>query len=230
VFFSAIILGILGSLHCVGMCGPIAMYLAGKSRGSNFSMFLYHIGRLSTYALLGALAGFGGILISLSGFPKIVSIFAGVLLILGVLLGFATKHHLFSGQQTSLFYSKIRNLLPLEHFQNSPVYFLLFGFLNGFLPCGLLYTAIVASLAVGTVSGSALYMVLFGIGTSPALSVVFHFNTLFSSNFRTKALRWMPAFTLVLGVLFVIRGLNLGIPYLSPKDAVCCKTAKVCVR
>lgn len=230
MLLSAIILGILGSLHCVGMCGPIAMYLAGKSGGSNFIMFLYHIGRLSTYALLGALAGFGGILVSLTGLPKIVSILAGVLLILGVLLGFATKHHLFSGQQTASFYSKIKNLVPLERFQNSPVYFLLFGFLNGFLPCGLLYTAIVASLAVGTVSGSALYMVLFGIGTSPAISVVFHFNTLFSSSFRTKALRWMPIFTLVLGILFVVRGLNLGIPYLSPKDAVCCKSGKVCVK
>ena len=230
MLFSAIILGILGSLHCVGMCGPIAMYLAGKSGGSNFNMFLYHIGRLSTYALLGALAGFGGILISLTGLPKIVSILAGVLLILGVLLGFATKHHLFSGQQTANFYSKIKNLLPLERFQSSPIYFLLFGFLNGFLPCGMLYTAILASLAAGTVSESAIYMVLFGIGTSPALSVVFHFNTLFSSNFRNKALRWMPIFTLVLGALFVIRGFNLGIPYLSPKDAVCCKTAKKCVK
>jgi sulfite exporter TauE/SafE len=230
MFFSAIILGILGSLHCVGMCGPIAMYLANKSGGSNFNMFLYHVGRLSTYALLGALAGFGGILISLTGLPEIVSILAGVLLILGVLLGFATKHHLFSGHQTSLFYSKVKNLLPLERFQNSPIYFLLFGFLNGFLPCGLLYTAIVASLAAGTVSGSALYMILFGIGTSPALSVVFHFNTIFSSSFRTKALRWMPVFTLVLGILFVVRGLNLGIPYLSPKDAVCCKTLKECVK
>lgn len=91
------------------------------------------------------------------------------------------------------------------------------GILNGFLPCGLVYLALAASLATGTLVGSVVYMAVFAVGTFPVMMAISLGGGLIPVSFRQKAAKAIPVFVFAIGVLFILRGLNLGIPYISPK-------------
>lgn len=219
IWGAALLTGLAGSLHCAGMCGPIALSLPVGSNESKVHLyagrFLYNLGRVFSYALMGALMGSIGSAVGWFGWQQYLSIGAGVLILLFA-LGHQWKpnrQRLFSGVFKSWFDRTFSLLL------RNTGYGALFslGVLNGFLPCGLVYIALAGAVATGNATQGALYMALFGAGTLPVMYLLSLGNAWMGIRSRLAFRRVVPYLAIVIGLLFILRGLNLGIPYLSPK-------------
>nr|WP_299383133.1 sulfite exporter TauE/SafE family protein [Allomuricauda sp.] len=217
---SAVALGFLGSLHCLGMCGPIAFMLPlnheNKLRKIG-QLSIYHLGRLFAYGTIGVLFGFLGKGLSIFGMQQKLSIGMGVLMILLVVI--PTKFFNTSKLSRPIYavLGRIKSKLGAELKKKTPDAFLTIGFLNGFLPCGLVYMALLGAIALGNPWEGGLYMALFGMGTIPLMTTAAYSHSLFSGSLRTKFRKLVPVFVALIGALFIIRGLGLGIPYVSPK-------------
>ena len=214
-----LLIGLVGSLHCIGMCGPIALAvpLSEKNAASRvISGLLYNLGRIVTYGLLGVVFGLLGMGFILWGFQRWVSLAVGVIMILSVLYPHLFSRFLFH-DRLSRWFSPLKRgfgkLFGLRTYGSV----LAIGILNGFLPCGLVYIALAGALLTSGPAGGAGYMILFGLGTIPALLAVSLLGNAFASRFRGFTGRIIPAVILLIGILFILRGLNLGIPYVSPK-------------
>ncbi|AYN68239.1 sulfite exporter TauE/SafE family protein [Euzebyella marina] len=219
MLYSAIILGLMGSLHCIGMCGPIAFMLpVDRNKGLKrlLQIAIYHVGRLLSYGLLGLLFGWLGRGLYVFGLQQKLSIATGLLMILLVLLPskILDKYSLSKPIYRSI--SKIKSRLGKELKKKTPDTFLTIGFLNGLLPCGLVYMSLFASIAMGNPGQGALYMVLFGLGTVPLMTGVVYFSGLIRGERRLKVQKLIPVFVILVACLFILRGLGLGIPYVSP--------------
>ena len=220
MIYSALILGLLGSLHCLGMCGPIAFMLpvdrTSRSK-SALQTAIYHSGRIFAYGLMGLLFGILGKGLNLFGAQQNLSIFIGVLMIILVLIPF----HRFGGfRLTKPIYKAVawfKQTLGASFQKKTADTFLTIGFLNGFLPCGLVYMALLGATAMGGAAEGFLYMIIFGIGTIPLMTVAVFFGSAIKSSFKNRIRRLVPVFVILIGVLFILRGLGLGIPYVSPK-------------
>ncbi len=204
-------LGFLGSFHCVGMCGPIALtlpvqHLNGWRKMSG--ILFYNAGRVTTYMLLGLVFGWLGQQFYLGGWQQGLSIGLGVLLLAAVLFGKLTPKLKIGWVQRAL-----GKLLA----RRSTGTLFAIGFLNGFLPCGLVYMAIAGAVATGNIWGGALFMGAFGAGTLPAMAAVSWFSQLLGMKGRIAVRRAMPYVMGLMAVLLILRGLNLGIPYVSPE-------------
>ena len=220
---SAFILGLLGSLHCVGMCGPIALMLPVDHKNpvkKAVQTASYHIGRLFAYAIIGMVFGILGKSFSLFGLQQQLSIAVGILMILAVVL----PNKRFENTKVSAFFyrfiGKIKQQLGASLKKKTADTFLTIGFLNGFLPCGLVYIAVFAALAAGSIPESSLYMVFFGLGTLPLMSVAIYAGAFLKGISRQKIQRLIPVFVVIIGVFFILRGMGLGIPYVSPKPVI----------
>ncbi len=217
---SGLALGFLGSLHCIGMCGPIALAL--PSQGSSkfefyFGRILYNLGRVVTYSIMGLLIGLIGQKINIAGYQQLVSIMLGTLILIAVLLPAKIKSYFTQLTFIKFITKKLQSSIGVLFKKSNKSSLFAIGILNGFLPCGFVYVALAGAVALGNVENSILFMVLFGIGTIPAMFSASIVTSLFGINFRRKIYRAMPIFASVLAVVFILRGLNLGIPYLSPK-------------
>lgn len=218
--WTAFILGFLGSFHCAGMCGPIALALP-LNRGNWVSRvsgaFLYNSGRILTYMLLGALFGFLGKGIKLAGFQLWASVIIGAAMIVMVLFPMivgkrVSFNNLFGGYSRRL-YARFQKLF---HAGSSSSFFTI-GLLNGILPCGLVYVGVAGAINTGEVYNAMLYMALFGLGTAPVMLSITLIGNFLSLAVRNVIGRVTPYMVILLGVLFILRGLSLGIPYISPK-------------
>jgi hypothetical protein len=212
--WTAFTIGLFGSLHCVGMCGPIALALPGGNRGKvPGNAILYNLGRTVTYALLGGAIGLMGKGLYLAGFQKTMSIAIGIALLVVALFSINVETRLLKIQLFNrlLFYLKMRlGMLMKNHTRSAPFFI---GLLNGFLPCGLVYMAIVGALSTGGVLGGMSYMALFGAGTMPLMLVTVWFGNQASLRWRTILRKTYPFFLVFLGLLFLFRGLNFNLPY-----------------
>ena len=217
---SGLALGFLGSLHCIGMCGPIALALPSQSK-SKLSFYsgriLYNLGRLITYSIMGLIIGLIGQKINLAGYQQIVSIVLGVIILLAVLLPARIKNYFIRLKPVQIITKKLQSSIGILFRKGSHGSLFTIGVLNGFLPCGFVYVGLAGAVALGNVEKSILFMALFGLGTTPAMFSASIITNLFGQNFRKKVHRAIPVFASVLAVIFILRGLNLGIPYLSPK-------------
>lgn len=215
-----LMLGLAGNAHCVGMCGPIALALptgdAGPAKRTAL-LSLYSVGRVVTYTVLGVVFGLLGLGVRLAGWQQGLSIAVGVILILGVLLPYALK-----GRSTRTWpwqawvQHQFGALLRRPGFGS----FLGIGMLNGLLPCGLVYTALAGASVAGSVQGGAVFMAAFGFGTVPALFAMAWFSKAMSQRARAYLKKAIPVLTIVIGLLFILRGLGLGIPMISPPTEV----------
>jgi hypothetical protein len=219
-FASALMLGLVGSLHCAGMCGPIAIALPlnNQSWVSRISGgLLYNAGRTITDGVLGAFFGLAGMGLALGGLQQWVSIILGAAMILAVLiprLGSAGKKLAgFTDSITGMMKKPFVRLFKARTFGS----LFIIGLLNGFLPCGLVYIALAGALVMSRVHEGALYMVFFGIGTIPMMLAISLAGNIISQKLRNRLSKAIPLFIILLGILFILRGLNLGIPYISPK-------------
>jgi len=222
ILFSALTLGLAGSFHCAGMCGPIALAIPvnNKSAFSKITgILLYNSGRVVTYALMGLIIGLVGEGFKLAGFQQIVSIVTGAFMFLIALLSlFYNKISLMHIGFISKFLVKVKNGVAKRLSGGGSKSLFVLGILNGLLPCGLVYMALATAIAASDLLMSTLAMVLFGLGTIPMMALITFAGNQISVAFRNKVNKAIPYFVMVIAVVFILRGLGLGIPYLSPAD------------
>lgn len=220
MLYTALIFGLLGSFHCVGMCGPIA-FLLPVDRSNNLKkvgqIFLYHFGRILAYSIIGLVFGLIGKSLNLFGFQQQLSIFIGILMLAVIFVPQQTFNKYNFSKPVYKAISKVKTALGKELKKKSPDTFLTIGFLNGFLPCGLVYMAVFGAIASGNALQGSLYMALFGLGTIPLMTSAIYLGNFLNTQVRQRIHRAIPIFVVIIGCLFIVRGLGLGIPYVSPK-------------
>lgn len=225
--WTAFLLGFVGSAHCAGMCGPLALALpgAGNTRaGFLAGRLAYNAGRLLTYAVFGALFGLLGQTFAIAGLQRWVSLFAGAAILIGLL---ATRSFTASLPINQLVTKLKAGFGRLLRRRGASALFGV-GLLNGLLPCGLVYVACAAATTTGTVQRGVAYMIAFGLGTAPMMLALALAGQKLQLAFRFKLQRLIPASLALVGALLLLRGMALGIPYLSPNlpaqpaNATCC--------
>ena len=218
LFITALVMGGIGSLHCVGMCGPLALSLPVATTNNAAKLLytlLYNLGRIVTYAALGAVVGLVGASIALAGFQQGLSVFLGIVIIV-FLVWPRRQWAIMTNSKLQYFFSGIRqrlgNLFLKKNYKS--VFFI--GLLNGLLPCGLVYMAIAGALATASVLKSSLFMAAFGLGTLPLMWSISFFGSYITVQSRVTIRKAYPYLLFGMACLLIIRGLGLGIPFLSP--------------
>lgn len=217
VFEIGFLMGLLGSVHCIGMCGPLVMALPiGQKTNLQkwVSLALYHTGKIASYALLGIIFGLLGSQFPFYIMQQNLSIVIGVVMLFYVVYVFILKPKQILN--LNFLYKPIVNQLGKLFKSKHIATFLLIGFLNGLLPCGMVYLALTSALATQNLLNGGLFMLFFGLGTVPALLMVALGGQYMGLAFRSKLQQLLPVFIFGMGVMLILRGLNLGIPYISP--------------
>jgi hypothetical protein len=221
MLLTAFLFGLISSFHCIGMCGPIAMMLpVDRSNQAKkiVQIITYHIGRLSAYAAIGLVFGLLGKGLYLAGIQQKLSIFIGVAMIVIILIPEKVFAQYNFSKPVFKLISKIKTTLGRQFKNKSYQSLFTIGLLNGFLPCGMVYVALFGAIAMQSESLGVLYMILFGLGTVPMMSSVVYLNSFLTISVRNKIQKFIPYVAVIIGILFIFRGLGLGIPYLSPSD------------
>ena len=220
----AFFIGLFGSVHCIGMCGPLA-FAVPSSQNRWWLLVadkvIYNAGRIITYTFLGLLIGFIGKQLWISGMQQGVSIVSGLLIIMA---GFSRlyKVRLRDNRFLNVILSPVTNLLDyaLRHRAGH----LIIGILNGFLPCGFVYLALVGAINTNSPSAAAQFMFFFGAGTFPLMLLATVGSGFAGPVVRRRINKAMPYLMVCLGFWFMLRGMNLDIPYLSPAKQTSAKT------
>lgn len=221
MLLSGFIFGLLGSFHCVGMCGPVAFLLPVDRKNSlrkAGQVSLYHFGRILSYALIGLIFGLLGESFGLFGLQQQLSMLVGILMILIMILPYKKFSQLNGSGPIFKLVSNVKSMLGQNLKKKKTSTFLSVGILNGFLPCGMVYMAVFGAVATANALQGSLYMALFGLGTVPLMTAAVYVGNFLNSEVRQKIRKAIPVFVVIIGVLFIIRGMGLGIPYLSPVE------------
>jgi sulfite exporter TauE/SafE len=221
MLYSALILGLISSLHCIGMCGPIAMMLPVDHQNEAkkiIQIITYHLGRLAAYSTIGLIFGLLGRGFFLAGLQQKMSVFIGLSMILVALIPEKVFSKYNFSKPVYKVISKIKSSLGNQFKNRSYKSLFTIGLLNGFLPCGMVYVALFGAIAMQSASYGVLYMILFGLGTMPLMTIVVYIHSLIKLPFRNKIQKAIPYVAVIIGVLFILRGLGLGIPYVSPSN------------
>lgn len=221
--WAAFILGLAGSLHCAGMCGPLAVALPHPGRGmAGFvgGRLLYQLGRVATYVALGAASGGLGHSLTMAGVQRWVSFGAGVVVLSGLLTAAWATPAAWVGRWTL----RVKGWLGWSLRRRTMGSLCVLGMVNGLLPCGLVYAAAAMAATAGGAWAGMGAMALFGLGTVPVMLGLGLGGRALPVAWRLKLSALTPASLAVVGVLLVLRGMALGIPYLSPEAAggACC--------
>lgn len=221
MLYTALFFGLISSFHCIGMCGPIAMMLPVDHKNPSkkaLQILTYHLGRLTAYGSLGLIFGILGRGFYLAGLQQTISITVGILMILIVVIPekIFAKYN-FSRPIYQLI-SKVKTALGSQFKRKSADALFTIGFLNGLLPCGLVYAALFGAIAMQNVTLSISYMLLYGLGTIPMMSAVVYVSNFLSFPVRNKLQKVIPIVSVIIGTLFILRGLGLDISYVSPSN------------
>ena len=221
MLYTAFLFGLLSSFHCVGMCGPIAMMLPVSHDNPTrkaFQVATYHLGRLSSYTFLGLLFGIFGRGLYLAGFQQNLSIFIGIAILLVVIIPERLIASWTFAQPIYMFLGRAKSKLGQQFKKSSFGSLFTIGILNGLIPCGMVYVAIFGAIGMQNEVYGMLYMLLFGLGTIPLMTAVVYLKAFISLSLRNKINKIIPYVAAVVGILFILRGLGLGIPYVSPSN------------
>lgn len=213
-----LVLGAFSSLHCVGMCGPLALALPVQHLPvwkQRFAALMYNAGRIVTYALFGVVFGLAGRGLYIAGLQQWLSIITGA-----VILAFIIHYYILRKTWQPTWISKLHRtvqqlMIRLLHTDKKEL-FLLFGMINGLLPCGMVYVALAASLNFHEVQNSILFMSAFGAGTLPMMMLLTIVGHRLSFPVRSSIRKAVPYLMTTMAVLLILRGMNLGIPFISP--------------
>jgi uncharacterized protein len=223
--WTAFILGLVGSLHCAGMCGPLALALPSAGNGTStyvLGRVAYNLGRIVTYCALGLVFGLVGATLWLAGMQRWVSIALGVAL----LAGLVTSRRLVAWNPVTSLVERLKGPMSVLLRCRSLASLAALGLLNGLLPCGLVYAACAGATATGGVLAGAQYMAAFGVGTVPMMLGLSLSGKLVPVSLRLRLRKAIPVCLFLLGTLLILRGMSLGLPYLSPDlsggSAGCC--------
>jgi hypothetical protein len=215
---SAFVMGLAGSLHCIGMCGPLAFSLPVSHTNNRARLaggLIYNAGRIATYSVMGLLFGTaGGFLINTSWQAKL-SIALGIMILLYLLVPKTLSHHYRIGFLNKPFVWLRQSLAKLFASKKFSSLFSI-GLLNGLLPCGLVYLALGSSLITSEPFTGFAFMLFFGFGTLPAMLAAVYFGNYLNQQLRLKISRALPVFLFAMAVLLILRGMELGIPFVSP--------------
>lgn len=223
------IIGLIGSLHCISMCGPLMIIIGfkGKNKKGILNALTYHFARILTYSLLGGLVGAFMYGMDVFGFTQIISlIFGAIFLTIGLLM--LIQKQLFSFQ-SNIVVKKYSSLLSNS---NGSKKFIVAGVLNGLLPCGMVYVGLSTATLSGNFIEGANYMLFFGLGTLPSMFSVSIFGDYLKKKISIiKSKQLISAGYILIGVLLIIRGMGIGIPNFSPKmesdhHVNCCDSQK----
>lgn len=228
---TGLLLGLAGSLHCAGMCGPIAMALPSSGRQGVFRLAektLYQAGRIGTYAVLGYIVGMGASVFDLAGYGRIASISAGILMVITALVQIVWHKSLIPSGPLYRLTGSVRLALRRQLDNHSFVALGAIGALNGLLPCGLVTSALLGSAATTEPVGGMIFMASFGVGTLPIMMSMALGGGLLTSSLRAKMRVALPVIALLVGSIVVLRGMALDIPYLSPPEARDSSNVKCC--
>lgn len=218
LLITAFITGLFGSLHCAGMCGPIALSFNMQGKGNAvINALLYNASRIFAYALIGMLIGSLGVTFHYVGLQQVAAISMGVMILIIALitwLGAASTVKLpLIKEYTNFIQRKIAQAFK----SSSPSRVVALGFFNGLLPCGLVYLAVAGAIASGNTFVGAAYMIIFGLGTLPLMFIFSAFGNWLGFRQRLFIRKYLPVFSITIAILLILRGLNLGIPYVSPQ-------------
>ena len=231
-------LGLLGSFHCVGMCGPIVISLPFINKGK-FDFLIptifYNSGRILTYMFLGILFGSFGQLFEMAGLQQILSITAGAIILL---YAFTSLKKLSGIIQNINFLNTVQLYISRLINKKGNLVMLGIGLLNGLLPCGLIYIALAGAMATGSLISGAVFMALFGLGTLPIMIFIPILKYKMSFSFKTQIRKLYPVIFALTGLLMIVRGMGLGIPYVSPEfnkktnviESCCKEDSKACCK
>jgi hypothetical protein len=223
-FGLALGLGLLGSLHCAAMCGPLMLAMPAAPGGAGRHVagrLLYQLGRVATYCLLGVAAGLAGKSFFVIGVQRWVSIALGV----AILAGFFISKKVAVSAPVVRLVARLKQVMSAQLRQRGLRSLMVLGLLNGLLPCGLVYAALAAAVTQGTILASAGFMALFGAGTLPMMLALSLSGRMFPPAWRMALSRAIPVGVCLLAALLILRGMGLGIPYVSPDLTVqngCC--------
>jgi len=223
------IMGAVGSLHCIGMCGPLAFALPighRSCRGRLAGGALYNAGRISTYTLLGLFFGTAGQLVISTQWQSTVSLLLGGAILLYLLLP-SGKWARGLTARTNLPFLHLRKMIGSCFASRKYSSLFSIGILNGLLPCGMVYLALSSSLLTGSAFDGGLFMAAFGLGTFPAMFAAAFFGSFMNQQLRLRLRKAVPLLLFIMAALLIVRGLNLDIPYLSPALHLAFPTAGV---
>ena len=214
-FTLAFALGLLGSLHCAAMCGPLQLALPLPPGGPAKVVggrIIYQLGRIATYCLLGVIAGLVGKSLLLAGMQRWLSITLG----LAILAGFFLSKKVALSAPVTKAVVRLKSAMGAQLRQRNLRSLAVLGGLNGLLPCGLVYVAMAGAVSRGTLASGILFMAAFGLGTTPTLLAISLCGKILPMNLRLKLRAAIPVGVCTLAALLILRGLSLGIPYVSP--------------
>ena len=216
---SAFVMGLAGSLHCIGMCGPLSLSLP-ISHDNNLSRMsgglIYNSGRILSYASIGLVFGSLGSLVIATRWQSGLSIALGIIILLYLLL--PKKYLHFStttivGKPFMLLRQQLGKLFQSKKL--SSLFFI--GVLNGFLPCGLVYLALTSSVISASPVNGGMFMLFFGLGTFPMMFATVLMGNYLNQSLRQKIQKTVPVLLFCMAALLILRGMNLGIPFVSPE-------------
>ncbi len=220
VLISGFVLGAAGSLHCIGMCGPLSLALPIHHLSKTkkiLSLLLYQFGRIITYSGIGLLFGLAGRRIYIAGYQQYFSIIMGAFII-GLSVLYFLRHRTIHLKFLNRFYFFVqRQISTLLKSAIRPSGFLLMGMANGLLPCGMIYIALAATLSFTEIFQSVGFMAMFGAGTLPAMMLAGYAGQMIKPGWGISLQKLVPVFISAMGILLVLRGMNLGIPFISPE-------------
>ena len=178
-YIAALATGLAGSMHCLGMCGPLMAGIGAAHTGwkSLFrQMLMHHSGRIAGYMFIGVLMGAVGQLASMVLVQRWLMIFAGLAILVSLL--FTAKA--VSGSAFARMFGSVSRFTGIR--AGSAAGMLLLGFFNGLLPCGLVYAAAAGALATASWQQGLLFMALFGLANAPVLMLAASWNRLAPQN------------------------------------------------
>ncbi len=213
-----LILGAFSSLHCIGMCGPLALALPVQHLPlwqQRVAALMYNVGRIVTYSLFGLLFGVAGRSLYMAGFQQWLSIISGIVILVFIINYYLLKKA-WQPTWTLKLHTAVQQLMIKTLRTDRKEGFLFLGIINGLLPCGMVYVALAAALNFSEVQQSVLFMTGFGAGTIPLMLLLSIAGSSFSFSIRARIKRIVPYLMTVMAVLLIARGMNLGIPFISP--------------
>lgn len=218
--WTAFMIGLVGSLHCIGMCGPIALaipYQAPTKIKTLGNILLYNSGRIITYGLIGVLPAIFGLALTLSGMQKNMSIILGAFLIIAAIFSIPLDQRTNAIPGINRVYPWVASKMKSFISKRTKSAFFITGILNGFLPCGMVYMAVMGAITQTSMANAFLYMMLFGVGTVPLMMLMGVSGQLISMTWRRKVRRVIPVFMIGIGILMIMRGVTIDLPpHLEP--------------
>ena len=216
MIYIAFTLGLFGSLHCVGMCGPLAIAFCDKEDDTAFQRLntglSYNLGRTVTYAALGLLFGLIGSLVAVVDLQKLLSIILGMLLVFSFFLSIDIDKKVNGLPAVRRFYDKLRLSISNMYTRAKKYHPFTLGLVNGLLPCGLVYLALAGAIAYGTLLKGAIFMVFFGLGTIPMMLALTLGTNFLNPKWRFQFRKILPYVTLFFGIFLIYRGFAVGMP------------------